>query len=152
MARTPELPENVRRRNPEGSYVTPRQGTGAPPPVGRGGRRDWSPAQRRWWRALLASNQIHMFEPTDWELAERAVDILIPLAYAGDATGIRELRMAEAELLFSTKSRRAARVDLRPLGGRSKAGKPVETVPEADEPEQLSAAAERIRQRATGGS
>ena len=145
MARTPKPPEQLKRRNPASQFVTPMEGAGAAPPYGAGGRRTWSAAQRRWWRALVESGEVDLYEPSDWEVALRAVEVVLPLAIAGDATGLREIRMAESELLMTSKARRAARVDLRPHR-RGRAGKALEPIAEPGAPTPI----EDIRQRAGG--
>ena len=109
---SPKPDAERRRRNKEGRFVTPLEGDGAPPPVGRGGRRSWSPESRRWWKALLESRQRHSYEPSDWEIALRDAEVLVPMVMAGNLHALRELRADEDRILMSVKARQIARITL----------------------------------------
>lgn len=144
----PKPPDQLRRRNADAQYRTAAVGGGAEPPYGRDGRRQrWTEIQRRWWRALYDSGQVHEFEPTDWEVAVRACEVLVPKAYDPSSRGwevaLRELRLLEERLLFTVAARRRARLEL-PKRAAAESGAPSS----GREPTPIDA----IRSRAMGGA
>lgn len=131
MARLPVPPEELTRRNVDARHVAP-AGPGVPPPVGTGGRRHWSPAVRRWWRAVLASQARALYDATDWAIAEDIAGMrnLLEdpnLEQAEWSSLQRLISHKESKLLLTARDRRAARVDVaQPIAAAAQA--PEDTV------------------------